>query len=91
MRNSAKLIIPPPPQSIGRTSIFLLAAALASAGLSAGAVAQQASWQDIAVQAQQNAARDQILANAVIANLQAEIADLKAQIAKMPPPPEPPK
>jgi hypothetical protein len=69
----------------------LIAAALASAALSTGAAAQQAPWQDIAVQAQQNAARDQILANAVIANLQAEIADLKAQIAKAQPPPEPPK
>jgi cell division protein FtsB len=80
VHNSSKLIIFP-----------LAAVALASAGLSTGAVAQQASWQDIAVQAQQNAARDQILANAVIANLQAEIADLKAQIAKAQPPPEPPK
>jgi cell division protein FtsB len=80
MHNSSKLIIFP-----------LAAVALASAGLSTGAVAQQASWQDIAVQAQQNAARDQILANAVIANLQAEITDLKAQIAKAQPPPEPPK
>jgi cell division protein FtsB len=67
----------------------LIFAALVSAATPA--FAQQASWQDIAVQAQQNAARDQILANAVIANLQAEIADLKAQIAKAQPPPEPPK
>jgi cell division protein FtsB len=72
-----------------RSKIVL--AAIAVAGLSVPASAQQASWQDIALQAQQNAARDQILANAVIANLQAEIADLKAQIAKAQPPPEPPK
>lgn len=54
--------------------------------------AQQPAWRDIAMQAQTNAAVGQMTANAIIGALQAEIAELKAQLAKAPsaPPIEPP-
>jgi hypothetical protein len=58
--------------------------------------AQQPSWEDIAMQAERNAASAQVLSSAVISALQDEIAALKAQLAKLQakppePSPEPPK
>lgn len=60
------------------------------------AVAQQPvpNWQDIALRAQQNATVDKVIDNSMLAALQAEIADLKAQLAKkqtLPDPPSEPK
>jgi uncharacterized small protein (DUF1192 family) len=43
---------------------------------------QKPSWQDLAIQQQMNTLQDQAVSNAIIAALQAEIADLKAQLAK---------
>jgi hypothetical protein len=51
---------------------------------------QQPSWEDIAMQAQRNAASDQMLSVAAIAALQKEIEALKAEIAKSQPKPAPP-
>jgi hypothetical protein len=43
---------------------------------------QQPSWEDLALQAQKNATLDQMAANAMITNLQAEVTSLKAELAK---------
>ncbi len=54
------------------------------------AQAQPPSWEDIAMQAQRNAASDQMLATATVTALQKEIEALKAEVAKLQPPPEHP-
>lgn len=51
--------------------------------LAAGtASAQQPNWQELAIGAQQNAARDHMVSSAMINAMQAEINDLKGQLVK---------
>jgi hypothetical protein len=66
---------------------FAPAIAIAASLLPSAAWAQAPSWEDIALQAQRNAASTQMLSSAVVSALQDEIAALKAEIAKLQPKP----
>jgi hypothetical protein len=70
-----------------------LAALLDLAVLPGEAIAQQpspaTSWQELALREQQNATLDKMIANGMIAALQAEVAELKAALAKHDPPAAP--
>jgi hypothetical protein len=69
-----------------------LAALLDLAVLPREAIAQQpspTSWQELALREQQNATLDKMIANGMIAALQAEVAELKAALAKHDPPAAP--
>ena len=73
-------------KAFGAAALLLLMPNLASAQ-------SGPSWEDIALQAQRNAAMEQGAALAMISALQTEIAGLKADLAKSrsPPPPPPPQ
>lgn len=62
----------------------ILTAALMLLSILGQANAQQQStnWQELALTAQQNATREQMVANGMLAAMQTEIAELKAQLAK---------
>jgi len=56
--------------------------------LTASAQQTPPSWEEIALQAQRNAAAEQMLSTAAITALQSDIASLKAELAKLKAPPE---
>jgi hypothetical protein len=83
----------------GLVLVALLGAGPAAAqepapGSNRGAAAPQpaADWQGLALRAQQNATVDQMVANGMLSALQAEVNELKAQLAKLQKdPPAPPE
>ena len=68
----------------------LLFVALWIVGMTFGAAAQMSArvdWQDLALRAQQTAAREQVSCNNMIAGLEQQLADLRAQLAALTPKP----
>ncbi len=65
---------------------LLVIVGVVTLGLMGQLAAQQpssANWQELALRAQQNATTDQMIANGMLSTLQAEMAALKAEIARM--------